>query len=94
MPRISINGSKWLIKLSSQSELQSIYLSRNGQRPGSELEAICDHVGKRILVCETLSSDQRKSALIHELIHVFLPELSERKVLRLEKLIAIAGSIV
>lgn len=94
MAKISINGKRWSILLVSQQELQDAYLLGHGKKPGSNLEGICDYASRKILIDQALSADQRKSALRHELIHLFIPTLSERQVLRLEQLITQAGRII
>ena len=94
MPRISINGKRWSIKLASQEVMQKSYLDGHGKSAGFQLAGLCDYTNCQILVDQSLNADERKAALRHELIHLYMPTLTERQVLRLESLITLAGRIV
>jgi Zn-dependent peptidase ImmA (M78 family) len=94
MKSFTIESQRWRIQTASQAAIAEVYRLGHGREPRGTLSGICDYLNRIIMIDQSLSSDQRISTLRHELIHAFMPELEERKVCQLERLIQRAGEMV
>ena len=53
-------------------------------RGSREIAGMVDLASKTILIDRYLSADEKDSTLLHEVLHVILPRLSEKNILKLE----------
>ena len=90
----TIDRKLWRVQLASQEVIRQAYKNGHNKWPARLLDVVCVYELRLILIDDRLTSDKRVATIRHELIHAFCPEMEEKKVMQLERLIQSAGEFV
>ena len=94
MNTFRIDRQTWRVQAATQAEIAAAYQADHGKPPKGAIHGLCVYSSRTILIDVSLSSDAKVATVRHELIHAFCPDMTEKKVSQLERLIQEAGKFV